>query len=532
MSTKKLSLKRSRLPAERDAKVIGASFSSDIEIYTHHDGAALTRAHTLEGAVKEPETDGRVSSATDPGDAVSRTSGCSHKESSAWLRRWDKRQKLEKEWRFERGDDTLVTTDIRPANDASSIMRSERDTTLTDRSTASAHNSPLLHHHQQMSPASLQPANAISRQQNKQTQLFNAAAIHPQHTPPVPPTSPASQHGDFVVLQTSDYQSTSPTLDDIAAERFDLTPNSPDWHYLRALDRLEGRRMGPRTPSSRSEIIPDSPTLKGLGIQGLRLSDQSFQDRLDRFPKVKPDTSSETSSDLSLLHEEQATFEKMARIAAREAAAQTESPRTREVCLISGAHTGSFESQFRVTSDSPDMHVQQSRQHLLVKRSPKHENLVPERDSMFFRNIQECARQEAILRAATASCLQPIHPAFRDDIRPASRQEGGWNGQEEMQCPILETLHLRRQVVENLQHSARQRLIDRRLKGKSTVDVSNLQEQKQQQHHQVKMNDDEHAAPSLTSDTRRASSASMILPVIHHAFILSPHRSSEGDLRA
>jgi hypothetical protein len=388
--------------------------------------------------------------------------------------------------------------------------------------------SPLEHDYQRTKQTQRLPA-LDTRRQHQHPPSPTSLRKRPE-PPPVPPASPASQHGDFVVLQTAGYQSTSPTLDEITAARFDLTPNSPDWHYLRALDRLEGRRMGPRTPSSRSEIVPDSPTLKGLGIQGLssaftpRLSDQSsFRDGLDFSCKVKPDSSSETSSDLSLLREEQATFRQMARIAAKEAAAQTGALGGEDDHSISEARTESLDSHVGMTHNSPGV----ARRHLVVKRSPKHENLVPERDSTFLRNIKECARQEAALRAAAPPHLQPTHPALRDDV--IKGQERDWTGQEGKQTPILDTLHLRRQVVENLQENTRQRLIDRRRKGKSSVDVSGLQQQKQEHENEA---DAECEFPSLTLDPRRASSASMLLPVIHHAFVLFPHHSSEGDLRA
>jgi hypothetical protein len=259
----------------------------------------------------------------------------------------------------------------------------------------------------------------------------------------------------------------------------------------------------------------------------------TFRDRIDSFDKAKPDRSSETSSDLSLLREEQAIFKQLARIAAKQAAEKKE----KEDYSIYGARTNSLEGRFSAVPDSPDMHI--ARQHLLVKRSPKHENLVPERDSTFIRNIKECARQEAVLRAAIPSCLQPTHPAFRDDVGPIKgqerdqveltmEQERDWVGVGDKQTPVLETLHLRRQVVENLQHSTRQRLIDQRREGKSAIKVSNLQQQQQRRDE----TDTETEPPSPILDPRRASSASMLLPVLDHAFILCPHRSSEGDLRA
>jgi hypothetical protein len=331
--------------------------------------------------------------------------------------------------------------------------------------------------------------------------------------PPVPPTSPVSKLDDgFIVVNTTELQQPGFLLEDATTEVLKIAPNTPDWHFHRALDRLEGRQIGPRTPSSRSEVIQDSPALKGLGIQGLS---PGF---------VKTDTSSETSSDLSLLREEQATFKHMAMMAAMQAAIENDHH---------GDEDGYTTSKVRLDSPvecttvpcSPDGYV--SRQRLLVKRSPEHGKIVPDRNSAFLMQVQECARQKEALRAIAPSHLQLAHPALRDHDH-VTDQDCKLNASNDNKAPMLENLHLRKQVVENLQYSTRQRLIDRRLKGKSTGGVTTLKQQKSQQ---PKDESEFELERDSGSPCKRISSASTILSAIHSPFVPFTHRSSEGDLR-
>jgi hypothetical protein len=174
---------------------------------------------------------------------------------------------------------------------------------------------------------------------------------------------------------------------------------------------------------------------------------------------------------------------------------------------------------------SPDGYV--SRKRLLVKPSPEHGKIVPERNSTFLMQVQECARQEQALRASTPSHLQLAHPALRDHDHVRD-QDCKLDASNDKKAPILENLHLRKQVVENLQYSTRQRLIDRRLKGKSTGGVTPLQQQKSQQ---PQTKSELELEPDSGSPCKRISSASTILSAVQSPFLPFTHRSSEGDLR-
>lgn len=289
--------------------------------------------------------------------------------------------------------------------------------------------------------------------------------------------------------------------------------NLREQQRLRSLARLEGRLVGPRTPSVRSEAVEESLQARGLGIHVAEDVPGPADGRTMEPGPVTPKRpsvtskrllpevrglskrSSNTSSDLSMLHNEQATFRHMARLAAYQHELQMsnrfQSPAVGAQTLgFSGTetrHDGNTSvkcAQPKLgprgnTSSLPSLQVADEK--LLVKSSPKHEHFVPERDSQFIRDLRELAQQRTAEAAATPPALRLAHPAFRDkasprmsarlspektpeiyhQTSPASNESYTPNPQQARgEGGVQSNVDLRKRAVRNLQESTRHREVE------------------------------------------------------------------------